>query len=243
MEQARTAVAIAADQCSQLCTSETGEVVEAFRQANSGMDRLNGISEKNCVQALRRFRQACVASSLRGSIVAEADGVEGAADALDRDVANLSSRLFEVGHAFVRGKKDSPSIVYDDLLHKEWKEIISPDRLDRWARRFDPEIGGLAGIVQHMRNGEAWRVPWSQASWPDPLKRDLPLFADLLDGAYEDVDRLRGAAIEYHSAADMGLTIHQFRTACTVPDTAAPNSLVYFVPKSRNPKGTPSPSR
>ena len=53
-------------------------------------------------------------------------------------------------------------------------------------------------------------------------------FFDLVDGAYEDLDRLKGFSLEYRTAISMGLSIHEYRDMLKVDKLSDGHSLVFL---------------
>lgn len=224
-------------------------------------------------QALRRLRQTCIACALRAAIEGETGGnLHATANQLEGETAVLRDRLTRLGSSFVHGgasESTDENSVYADLLDSFLAKAVPITRLETWAQRFDPKIGGLAGILEMWRKRDSesrlveplarleYREPglWSSVStWNKNLfKRSIdidrqrlveerksrlkawdnvPQFADLLDGAYEDVDRLGGYVAEYQTASVEGLSLQRYRDALAIRDTTEGRDFLFFVRKA-----------
>jgi hypothetical protein len=183
--------------------------------------------------ALKLLRQACVSSSLRALIQAETSSPTAAAVMLSQHHAMLRPLLARLGHAFLRGCElgvAPQSMNYDDLLNKRWRTTITAPRLAMWIRRFDPDTQDLAGAIDLIRQ-YATRARVTELGSDYEWKADtvnLPAFADLLDGAHEDLERLEGNAAEYRTAGAQNMTMQQYRDKLVLQEDSRP--LVFFVP-------------
>ena len=224
------------------------------RKASLRLDLADSVSA-----ALRRFRQTCLASATRASIQAETASPDSAACGLEQDVERLQPLLKRLGHAFLQGcdpDEKSTDPIYASLLKAH---CIPVSRVELWARRFDPTICSLAGMLELLRQPDhiartlkADVIVLRSSGWMSNQERDrkerdakiqekiedrqrsranLLAFGDNLDGAWEDADRLTGYILEYRAASQLGFSIQRYRDALVLPDCPGDRPVVFLAPK------------
>jgi hypothetical protein len=144
--------------------------------------------------------------------------------------------------------------LYDDLLSASFREAVPVARLGTWADRFDPKIRGVSGVVEYYRNapfaegrqpaksGQSTALQtrggdpaqgWQQIHYASDLspvtQQSVLEFGDLLDGAFEDVQRLSGFVAEYKAAADENLTIHEYRRSLELAQDSDGRELIFLL--------------
>lgn len=134
--------------CERLCL----EAEDRFRKLREGFESTNGRGKLNITStdlvAMLRVRMACSAAALKARVLAEAGQPPEAARFLAAEVARLRGLLVEVGKAIFAKN----GLVYDELLNIFWADRgITPDRIEVWAARFDPEASDLAGVLRRIQ--------------------------------------------------------------------------------------------
>jgi hypothetical protein len=190
-------------------------VEEAIKKLNRTRDR----SRFNCLDvltlALLHVRQACAIFAMRAAVEAEAVSPSAAVYSLKNTVDALDILLNRLASAFLQGPEGQPRCFnYDYLLEGKWVAILSPSRIERWVKRLDPNLGGLSGMLDVLRK-TGGRVSLARLN-SQPVMRGaiwskLHSVAEHLDGAWEDIDRLRAHMIEYSDAARQSLSIQEYR--------------------------------
>jgi len=207
------------------------KTIQFFLSKSSGRKRLD--IDDDVLLSLNRFRQTVLALSLQAAIHAEAGDLKFCLSDLEKSYNELQNLLFRLGNAFIRSTSKN-GIVYDDLLNKQWKGVISPQRIDLWSKRFDPEIKGIYEIIEMLRswNGHALTPLAKEITWEPQVIKNFPVFADLLDGAYEDLERFKGHLIEYQNALSMNLPIHEYRKMIEIKEIQEGKKLAFFTEQS-----------
>jgi hypothetical protein len=230
LENALTLATVATEQLALRTEQEIEEAITWFKAA---IPRMRLSIPDRTVAAMRRFRQACSASAMRAAIVAETASPKAAVGGLQQDVARLQGQLNRIGHTFIHGTEPRDELRkksnYDDLLHAQWQSKIPASRIMRWAQRFDPILNDWSAILDSFRafNGVLTGIK-DGINWNPESQRNLPLFADLLDGAWEDCDRLNGYVAEYTTADREGLSIGEYRDMLALSELVAQQSLVFL---------------
>jgi hypothetical protein len=230
LENALSLATVATEQLLLRAEQEVDWGVNWFKAQRSGRDRLS-IPDR-MLAVLRRYRQACIACATRTAIIAETASPKAALGGMRPHVNNLQRMLSRIGHAFLRGVEpgeSTTSFAYDDLLHSAWASTIPAARIVRWAQRFDPAFSDWSAILEFFRrfNGNLTNIQES-IQWSTDAKSNLPLFANLLDGAIEDCDRLSGYLLEYMAADEADLSMNEYRDLLSLSDVITDRSLVFL---------------
>jgi hypothetical protein len=222
------------------------------------------------VEALRRFRQTCIACCLRAAIQAETGNPTDAARSLEHDQLALEKRLYRLGKTFLHGaepRSTADNTVYNELLDVSWAPVMPVQRIEMWARRFDPDVGGLSGVLEVARpnreaalgrglegiayyRGESWwesTTSSGETLFGESVKRhrekllaeqatqkaerqNLSTFVDLLDGAFEDVDRLAGYVAEYRTAGQQCPSLQHYRDSLALKELPDNRGVAFLLP-------------
>jgi len=103
-------------------------------------------------------------------------------------------------------KADGESLPISQLLGKDGIKL-------RWGRH-DFLLDGttqsqLVRILSEAATPHRTHID-SNVLWTEEQKKNVPAFFDLLDGAWEDIDRLEGHAVEYWEMARRGLRVAEY---------------------------------
>jgi hypothetical protein len=191
----------------------------------SSTDRLAALKERVIFRSPLRIRQAVVLTSLRAGIQAETGSPSNSAAQLTREYGNLKARTASLGFAVLRGGS-SGVFAYDDLLAAEYKDILPVSRIARLAELFDPEVGGLPGIIEMIREHENAYPIHDDHRYTDWGRKQLLKFLDQLEGSWEDLDRMNGYAAEYNTAASAKMNIYEYRKALQVEELPADRKAI-----------------
>lgn len=225
------ALEIASSVSEKLISHVSNDVKNAIEYLNTfkyGYDIVNELDDI-VLSALKRFRQTCIAVYLRSSIDIDNGNIKAAIGNLEKDINVLSYLLKEIGQSFLRGKGDV--ITYDELFNKQWINIISPKRVVIWGKRFDDNVESFEDIIDQLgriTEGKKMTRFDETCEWSDKTIKNLPIFADLLDGAYEDLDRLKGYLSEYKTMDNMGLSIREYKDMLKIEDIKDGQKLLYI---------------
>ena len=251
VEQALALVTRAAEKLQLITESEMSAAIERFENAPHAWQRLN--PDDAAINAMARLRYCAVAAALRASINAEAGDIISCVKNLRRTSELLSGLLKKIGFAFLKGsgaaKKtlvekmhldiiktsavklldaDHANVVYDHLLNRQWKGVISPDRIGMWAMRFDGELRNLNDVMELLRELRGIKIFSEKYKVRRFAVEKLSTFADLLDAAFEDLDRLSGYVSEYQAALDSGLSIFDYRKMLEVKKMPERDKLLFL---------------
>ncbi|RLC14172.1 MAG: hypothetical protein DRI57_14855 [Deltaproteobacteria bacterium] len=187
------------------------------------------LTDDSAISVLQRFRQAILALSLRASIHAEAGDFKSCSQRLENLHLDFKNLFIEFGNAFIRG---AGYPMYEYLLNKKWKGIVSPQRVDIWSKRFDPETEGICNILEQCRDLNSPISPIEkEINWSESTIKNAPVFYDLLDGIYEDLERLEGHLAEYKNASSQNLSIHEYRRILNIEEIKDDRNLAFLVEK------------
>lgn len=202
--------------------------------------------DDSIITALYRLRQTIAACALSASISAEADDLYTAGNQLAKEQERLLA-LFQAFSGICLGSHEQ---VYQILLSKNYQEIMPATRLDMWANRFDPQLAGLSDVIELLRmKGFPKDIASTIKTTPvSPQRRvsansktnkavsvnNTPLFFNLIDGLYEDLQRLCGYEMEYKSASSLGVSIHEYRELLRIDNIVDNKRLVFFTAKKQS---------
>jgi len=187
------------------------------------------------IPTLQRIRLAAFAIALRARISAESLAPAAVANGIHDGLGTLQSVLRRIGDAFFESK--TGNVVYDDLMNKKWAGTIPYSRLQMWANRFDGHAcpGGdiLTRLQNHNSKTSLTRID-EDIKWESDALDKFPLFADLLDGAWEDVERLDGHLAEYQNMAELDISIEEYRDRMKIelPRNDVPHHLIFVRPSN-----------
>ncbi|QTA90699.1 hypothetical protein [Desulfonema magnum] len=225
IEQALAMAAKSLEKLTVLAKNSLNDNIENFRR---GAMLRN--ADESVISNLQRLRQAILALSLRASIHAEAGDFKSCSQRLENLHREFKSLFIEFGHAFFRGR--GKGLIYDDLLNKSWKGVISPQRVDIWSRRFDRKTKGIFNILEEFRGTNVTMTSIDKdRPWAYSTMKNIPVFCDLLDGIYEDLERLEGHLAEYKNAASQDLSVHEYRKMLEIKEIQEEENLAFLVKK------------
>lgn len=192
------------------------------------VDRLD-----STLEALEQFRTTMRALDLKLMLYAETNTPVQASESVKAASESLRAGLMKLMQSFLRGDPgQSDSLAtYQILLNGRWAESITASRVNRWARRFDPAFsGGLCAVVDQLRvmpGTKRYHYGYSFPGWNQATSDNLRAFADQLDGAWEDLDRLSGHIAEMRSVPELASSLYGYRDALRVP--ACPQDLEHKI--------------
>lgn len=198
--------------------NEMSKALDSVSSIRKGSDSIR--LESSVIDALRRFRQASLALYLLSSVNAEAGDLESSAQKLTTETIKLEQNLQKLGKIYL--EKDNYK-VYLKLLSPELVQVMPIRRLDMWLKRFNPETGNIYDIIEILRKHSAQFYKNT-----DVDVDTMSIFSDLLDGSFEDLDRLKGYAIEYKYASEHNLDICQYRKALEISDVNDKSKITFL---------------
>ncbi|QTA90703.1 hypothetical protein [Desulfonema magnum] len=225
IEQALGIIVKTLEKITILAQNNLDDNIEYFRSTSGGI----GMAGEAVISNLRRLRQAILALSLRASIHAEAGDFKSCSQRLENLHREFKNLFIEFGYAFFRGK--GRRFIYDDLLNKCWKGVISPQKVDILSKRFDPKTNGICNIIEEFREAKGVIPIQRDVSWSDSTMKNFPVFCDLLDGIYEDLERLEGHLAEYKNAASQDLSVHEYRKMLEIKEIQGEEKLAFLIEK------------
>ncbi len=199
------------------------------------------------MQSLFRLRQTCIACSVNASIQAEAGDTYSASVKLLKDQESLFGLLYELVNASISTNNGEP---YKVLLDKCMIEFMPIERIGLWVERFDLKNKSLNNVLEKLReNGFSSNSsnnshvrPVNRSVYPyllysavanleeAQINTNTSEFFDIVDGVYEDLDRLKGYGLEYEAMSRMNLNIHQYRDMLQVNELSNERNLVFLKP-------------
>ncbi len=202
------------------------------------------------IQSLFRFRQTCIACSVNASIQAEAGDTYSVSVKLLKDQKRLSELLYQLVNIAISTNNGEP---YKNLLDKSMVELMPIERIGRWVERFDLKNKNLNKVLETLResgfSSNGSENPHIQSSIAGRHRRgklatalanrevqvekteknaNTLEFFNVIDGLYEDLDRLKGHSLEYKAMNTMHLTIHQYRDMLQVNELPNERNLVFI---------------
>ncbi|MCW5790250.1 MAG: hypothetical protein KIT72_07510 [Polyangiaceae bacterium] len=250
--------------------AECQVLAESFNLCSSGRAKLD-ISTGD-LEKMAKLRVAASAAAQRAYVLAELGQPSAAAKGLSAATRRLHSALLAVGKAIFQGQ-----MVYDDLLNHFWPTVgVTPARVGMWADRFDPETGGLEGILRELQEMAAQAGPldagpgisrllariFERSSpgieamikacetasssgitpidahlvWSQGARENAPRFFDMLDGAWEDIDRLDGHVVEYDEMDRRKLRVSEYAQKLRVDLDGVPDGaeIVLMIAKDED---------
>lgn len=198
------------------------------------------------ISALHRFRQTCLACSVNANIQAEAGDIYSVGIKLKKDKERLFKLVYQLANLSI-ASNDGAS--YRVLLDEQMSEMMPMTRINLWIERFDHVDGSLLNVLERLRKvGFGNTLVTKTDRRPDHFIQQLAFnafdtpkkkkkiksknkntsaFFNLIDGIYEDLDRLEGEALEYKTMDSMGLSIHEYRDSLII-DHVENSGLVFI---------------
>jgi hypothetical protein len=232
LENALTLATVATEQLLLRSEQEIENAIGWFKSTSYVRQRL-AIPDQ-VISSLRRYRQACIASATRAAIIGETGSPGASVGGLQHDVGRLQRMLNRLGSIFLLGIEPGEGAKrkwnYDDLLNATWQSAVPASRIIRWAKRFDPEACDWSAILESFRSYSGTKLTNIKDAivWPAEALRNLPPFADLLDGASEDCDRISGYVLEYSTADKSDLSMSEYRDVLALSDIVTDRSLTFL---------------
>jgi hypothetical protein len=221
-----------------------------MRQKRSGSSDFE--IDDSVIQALFRFRQTCIACSVNASINAEAGDTYTVSIKLLKDQKKLFNLLYQLVNI---GINSSNNESYKTLLDKSMLESMPIERIGLWIERFDSE-NTLNNVLEQLRKEgfSSNNQLSSQSSYSDdgfsnifassgffsnissnslreikkPIANNTNIFFDIVDGAYEDLERLKGYSLEYGAMHSMNLSIHEYRKMLQIDELPDGKKLIFI---------------
>jgi hypothetical protein len=229
---------------------EMNKAIEWMRQKRSGSSDFE--IDDSVIQALFRFRQTCIACSVNASINAEAGDTYTVSIKLLKDQKKLFNLLYQLVNI---GINSSNNESYKTLLDKSMLESMPIERIGLWIERFDSE-NTLNNVLEQLRKEgfSSNNQLSSQSSYSDdgfsnifassgffsnissnslreikkPIANNTNIFFDIVDGAYEDLERLKGYSLEYGAMHSMNLSIHEYRKMLQIDELPDGKKLIFI---------------
>ena len=204
--------------------------------------------DDSVIQALFRFRQTCLACSVNASINAEAGDTYTASKKLQKDQQKLFNLLYQLVNLCIGSSNNK---AYKTLLDKGMLALMPIERLGLWIERLDSGKT-LNNVIELLRkDGFASDSRFSSDTgdsttslylnrWTSIEEDELPgtedsmlkntkSFFDLVDGVYEDLERLKGYSLEYEAMHSMNFSIHEYRKMLQIDELQEGRQLIFFL--------------
>ncbi len=155
----------------------------------------------------------------------------------DAELGSLNNIL-----EFLRDTKNTTKISegYDTKINKLDISNYTKDQLIRLYRKSEPAADKSSYSALNSYTKRQIFNWIKKASPVDAPTRKIPentkTFFDLLDGAYEDLDRIEGYIAEYKTAVSMGLSIQDYRDMLRIDDAPQDENLVFLAPATNEEK-------
>lgn len=225
IEQALGQISLALEKILLHTEDNMNNTIEKFKTAVYFENWKKVCGSPQTLVSLERFRFACSAVSLKASIYAEANDLENSCNSLKKNIEKLENLLNSLGFAFLVDKKGG--INHHFLLNKSFKKFLPVKRIETLASRFDKERKTIYDILEYCREYSCDIINKKNFLSPQSLK-NFSKFLDLLDGAYEDLQRLKGYALEYKYMLDKNLKLQNYRELLKIED-APENAKLAFI--------------
>ena len=204
--------------------------------------------DDSVIQALFRFRQTCLACSVNASINAEAGDTYTASKKLQKDQQKLFNLLYQLVNLCIGSSNNK---AYKTLLDKSMLELMPIERIGLWVERFDSgktlnnviellrkdgfasdsrfssDTGDLRPTYFHAVNRECGMD--ELLGTEDSMLKNTKSFFDLVDGVYEDLERLKGYSLEYEAMHSMNFSIHEYRKMLQIDELQEGRQLIFFL--------------
>lgn len=212
------------------------------RQQSSDFEFDNSI-----IQSLFRFRQTCIACSVNASINAEAGDTYAVSVKLLKDQKKLFNLLYQLANVCISSSNYEP---YKVLLDKNMLEYMPIERIGLWIERFDSgkSLNTVLDILRkegfssnnqqvsknslysnnNLKFGAIFSIMEGMEESKKQTDRNINTFFDLVDGAYEDLERLKGYSLEYDAMHSMNLSIHEYRKMLQVNELQDEKKLIFI---------------
>ncbi len=97
------------------------------------------------------------------------------------------------------------------------------EKLDKMRAKLEVKGGSVTDMISSWFGGVKNSVIGT-----DRKNTNTELFVDLMDGLYEDLERLLGYEVEYKTIADLGLSIHEYRDLLRLDNIPENQPLAFF---------------
>ena len=208
--------------------------------------------DDSVIQALFRFRQTCLACSVNASINAEAGDTYAVSKKLKKDQAKLFKLLYQLVNLCINSSNNK---AYKALLDKSMLELMPIERLGLWIERFDsgktlnnviellrkdgfasdsrvasaPAFADLGGLFGTLGGVDLALKGDGLSGTDDLILKNTKSFFDLVDGVYEDLERLKGYSLEYETMHSMNLSIHEYREMLQINELQEGRKLIFIL--------------
>ena len=205
------------------------------------------------INALYRFRQTCLACSINANIQAETGDTYSVGIKLHKDQERLFQLIYQLANLSI-AMDDGKS--YQVLFDKNMSDVMPIHRISLWIERFDNKNNSLHNVLEILRDkgfkntllveedksnensiGGIYGGLFAELEKQNKPKKkkinhkinkNTSVFFDLIDGIYEDLDRLKGSALEYKTMHSMGVSIHEYRDSLRINNIGNGNDILFI---------------
>lgn len=142
---------------------------------------------------------------------------------ISADRIGMWSRRFDSGHGELGGVIDHVRTVNRNALSLPEKKASAGTPNLALALGLNMLMADLAATGANDKG-----IDKNASSFKNQNVEEFSQFANLLDGVYEDVDRVKGYGAEYECMSDMGLDIHEYRNMTEIRDLDEGSNLVFL---------------
>ncbi len=133
-------------------------------------------------------------------------------------LVNTESNLVDKVGKFLHKSTDNSA------YHRELQQMQdAEEKLDKMRAKLEVKGSGITERISSWLGGVKDSVINT-----DKKNANTELFVDLIDGLYEDLERLLGYEVEYKTIVDLGLSIHEYRELMRLDEISENQPLAFI---------------